>query len=136
MKFLIFFLLSVSFFSTLEGTFICDGCAVTVDFINKLLNDSQVNITNNIVNICDKVTSRKEPFDSLCKRIVSYETDKIIKMVQKYGNSTVICQQLHFCRGNSSTSSYSFTISDKVVIFIKIYLLTNILKTITVYTIQ
>uniref|UniRef100_A0A0K0FI46 Saposin B-type domain-containing protein n=1 Tax=Strongyloides venezuelensis TaxID=75913 RepID=A0A0K0FI46_STRVS len=98
MKFLIFFLLSVIFFSKLKGNFICDACIALVDEIKQLLDQDEVDIIDKAANLCDKVTSGKQPFDSLCREYVIREGDEIIKKIEKDSNSTVVCIELHLCQ--------------------------------------
>uniref|UniRef100_A0A0N5CBK5 Saposin B-type domain-containing protein n=1 Tax=Strongyloides papillosus TaxID=174720 RepID=A0A0N5CBK5_STREA len=97
MKFLIFFLLTFKILITFEQSISCRLCIDVINEVKKLIDEDEPDIISKMATICDKVTFKKQPFDSICRKYVVRKGDEIIKYIEKYEEPNIVCSKLHFC---------------------------------------
>uniref|UniRef100_A0A0K0FI43 Saposin B-type domain-containing protein n=1 Tax=Strongyloides venezuelensis TaxID=75913 RepID=A0A0K0FI43_STRVS len=96
MKFLVFLLLILKITLTFEQKPLCQPCIEVVDKIKQLGQDKD-EIIKELSDICDRIFFGNQFLDTACKKYVVEGVDAITQKIEKLGNSTMVCHELHFC---------------------------------------
>jgi len=73
----------------------CDFCKFSVDFIRRLINESEEDVIKELIKECNKLDA---PTDRLCRTVVEVVGRDIIKYIREIGGTPIeVCQRFNLC---------------------------------------